>query len=83
MLRCLERVIERRVRNVVRIDSLQYWFYGREKHLTDAIFIVRQLQEEYLACFQELWMAFVDLEMAFDRVYQSSGSVGIEISGCP
>ena len=34
----------------------------------DAIFIVRQLQEKYLAKNKELWMAFVDLEKAFDRV---------------
>ena len=32
------------------------------------IFIVRQLQEKYLARNKELWMAFVDLEKAFDRV---------------
>ena len=35
---------------------------------TDAIFIVRQMQEKYLAKKKELWMAFVDLEKAFDRV---------------
>ena len=34
----------------------------------DAIFIVRQLQEKYLAKKKDLWMAFVDLEKAFDRV---------------
>ena len=34
----------------------------------DAIFIVRQLQEKYLARNKELWMAFVDLEKAFDRI---------------
>ena len=35
---------------------------------TDAIFIVRQLQEKYLGRKRELWMAFLDLEKAFDRV---------------
>src|SRR5580693_3308634 len=34
----------------------------------DAIFIVRQLQEKYLAAKKDWWMAFVDLEKAFDRV---------------
>ena len=29
---------------------------------TDAIFIVSQLQEEYLSKSEDLWMAFVDLE---------------------
>ena len=35
---------------------------------TDAIFIVRQVQERFLAKGKDLWMAFVDLEKAFDRV---------------
>ena len=35
---------------------------------TDAIFIVRQLQEKYLTKKRDLWMGFVDLEKAFDRV---------------
>ena len=59
----LERVIEGRVRKIVKIDSLQFGFMAGWS-TTDAIFIVRQLQEKYL----DLWMAFVDLEKAFDRV---------------
>ena len=35
---------------------------------TDAIFVVRQLQEKYLAANKRLCMAFIDLEKAFDRV---------------
>ena len=35
---------------------------------TDAIFAIRQLQEKYLAANKRLYMAFVDLEEAFDRV---------------
>ena len=35
---------------------------------TDAIFIVCQLQEKHLAANKPLYMAFVDLEKAFDRV---------------
>src|SRR5579862_5111957 len=35
---------------------------------TDAIFIVQQLQEKYMAAKKDLWMAFIDLEKAFDRV---------------
>ena len=38
---------------------MQFGFMaGRSK--TDAIFIVRQLQEKYLAKSKDLWMAFVD-----------------------
>ena len=34
---------------------------------TDAIFIVRQLQEKYLAKNRDLWIAFIDLEKAFAK----------------
>ena len=67
VLKVLERVIEARVRTTVKIDDMQFGFMpGRGT--TDAIFIVRQLQEKFLAKKQDLWMAFVDLEKAFDRV---------------
>ena len=51
----------------MKIDNMQFGFMAG-KSTTDAIFIVRQLQEKYLARNKELWMAFVDLEKAFDRV---------------
>ena len=38
--------------------------------MTAAIFIVRQLQEKYLAMEKDQWMAFIDLEKAFDRMSQ-------------
>src|SRR5437867_4177769 len=38
------------------------------KGTTDAIFIVRQVQEKFLGKQKELWIAFVGLEKAFDRV---------------
>ena len=44
----LERVIERRVRKIVKIDNMQFGFIaGRSTR--DAISIVPQLQEKYLA----------------------------------
>ena len=61
-MKVLERVIERRVRNIVKIDSILFGFMAG-KGTT-----VCQLQEKYLARNKELWMAFVDLEKAFDRV---------------
>ena len=49
------------------IDDSQFGFVpGRGT--TDAIFVVRQLQEKYLAANKRLYMAFVDLEKAFNRV---------------
>src|SRR4051812_41943525 len=45
-----------------------YIYKTKGKGTTDAIFIVRQVQEKLLGKQKELWMAFVDLEKAFDRV---------------
>ena len=60
-------MIEAKIRNRVKIDDMQFGF-SPGKGTTNAIFIVRQLQEKFLAKKKELWMAFVDLEKAFDRV---------------
>ena len=55
------------IRQLVSIDNSQFGFIpGRGT--TDAIFVVRQLQEKYLAANKRLYMAFVDLEKVFDRV---------------
>ena len=51
----------------VEIDEMQCGFMSG-RGTTDAIFIVRQLQEKHLAANKPLYMALVDLEKAFDRV---------------
>ena len=38
------------------------------KGTIDAVFILRRIQEEFLAKQKKLYMCFVDLEKAFDRV---------------
>src|SRR6267154_2254273 len=67
VLKVLKRVIEARVRKMVKLEEMQFGF-SPEKGTTDAIFIVRQVQEKFLGKQKELWMAFVDLEEAFNRV---------------
>ena len=63
----MERVIENIIRERVIIDNMQFGFIpGRGT--TDAIFILRQIQEKHLAKNKKLYFAFVDLEKAFDRV---------------
>ena len=48
------------------IDDSQFGFVpGRGT--TDAIFVVWQMQEKYLVVNKRLYMAFVDLEKAFER----------------
>jgi len=66
-MKVLERVIENRVKSKVCINDMQFGFRSG-RGTTDAIFIVRQIQERFLEKKKDLWMAFVDLEKAFDRV---------------
>ena len=63
----MERIVVGFIRQMVSIDDSQFGFVpGRDT--TDTIVVVRQLQEKYLAANKRLYMAFVDLEKAFDRV---------------
>ena len=67
VMKILERIVDGLIRQLVSIDDSQLGFVpGRGT--TDAIFVVRQLQEKYLAANKRLYMAFVDLEKMFDQV---------------
>ena len=67
VMKVLERIVDGLIRQVVSIHDSQFGFVpGRGT--TDAIFVVRQLQVKYLAANKRLYMAFVDLEKAFDGV---------------
>ena len=67
VMKVFERVLERKIRNLVSLDDVQYGFRpGRDT--IHAIFIVRQIQEKFIAQKKDLWMTFVDLEKAFNRV---------------
>ena len=69
VMKILERIVDSLIRQLVSIDNSQFGFVpGRGT--TDTIFVVRQLQEKYLAANKRLYMAFLDLEKAFDRVPQ-------------
>ena len=73
VMKVLERIVDGLIRQVVSVDASQFGFVpGRGT--TDAIFVVRQLQEKYLpvAANKRLYMAFVVLEKAFDRVPRKS-----------
>ena len=68
-MKLLETIVDGLIRRVVSIGDSQFGTVpGRGT--TDAIFVVRQLQEKYLAVNKRLYMTFVDLEKAFDRVPQ-------------
>ena len=67
VMKVFERVMEKKVRDRIRLDDMQFGFRAG-RGTTDPIFIVRQVQERSLAKGEDLWMAFIDLEKAFDRV---------------
>ena len=73
MMKVMERIVDGMIREMIAIDEMQFAFVpGRGT--TDAIFIIRQLQEKFLSRKDlndknlTLFFAFVDLEKAFDRV---------------
>ena len=66
-MKVLEPVVEGLIRQRVEIDEIQCGFMSGCA-VTDAIFIVHQLQEKHLAANKPLYMAFFNLEKAFDRV---------------
>ena len=67
ILKVMERITEDFIRNIVNIDDIQFGIMPGGG-TTDAIFIVRQIQEAYIRKNRNLFFAFVDLEKAFDRV---------------
>ena len=67
VMKVLQRVASNILRQQVCIDDIPFGFMP-ERSTTDAIFIVRQLQEKFYAINKTLCMAFVDLEKAFDCV---------------
>ena len=64
-MKVVERIVEKLVRKV-NIDDMQFGFMPG-CGTTDAIFLVKQMQEMYLGKKKKLNFAFVDLK-ALDRV---------------
>ena len=60
-------MLEKRIRCQVSIDNMQFGFMPG-KGTTDAILIMRQVQEKHQAKKKKLYLSFVDLENAFDIV---------------
>ena len=63
----VERLLEKRLRRFVKVDQMQFGFKPG-KSTVDTIFILRRMQESYLEKNRKLFICFVDLEKAFDRV---------------
>ena len=63
----LEQVLESNIHEMGNIDEMQFGFVpGRGT--SDAILVVCQLQQKYIIVNRLLYLAFIDLEKAFDHV---------------
>ena len=81
VMKLLERVLDSFIREMVDIDAMQFGIVPG-CGTTDAIFIIRQSKEKYIAANKLLYFAFVDLEKAFFRPStQESSLVGLEEFG--
>ena len=65
-MKIIERELER-IRAFVDFDEAQFGFMPGKRTI-DGLFLVRRLQEEHRAKDKRMYMCFVDLEKAFDRV---------------
>jgi len=63
----VERIFEHRIRQQIAIDDMQFGFM-KGKGTTNAIYMARQMQENFRVKGKNLYFGFVDLEKAFDRV---------------
>ena len=70
-MKVVERIFKHRIRQQIDIDDMQFGFM-KGKGTTDAIFIVRQVQEKFGPKGKKLYFGFVDLEKAFDRVLREA-----------
>ena len=63
----MERIFEYRFRQQIDIDDMQFGFM-KDKGTTDAIFVLRQMQDKFRTKGKKFYVEFEDLEKAFDRV---------------
>jgi len=66
-MKVVEKIFEHRIRQQIEIDDMQFGFMNG-KGTTDAIFMAREMQENFRVKGKKLYFGFVDLEKAFDRV---------------
>ena len=66
-MKIVEKVLERRIQTLINLNEIQFRFMSGKKTV-DAIFILRKMQEEHQKNDNKLYMCFVDMEKAFERV---------------
>ena len=66
-MKVMEHVVEGLIGQRVRIEKMQCGFMSGSR-INGVVLIVCQLQENHLTANKPFYMAFVDMEEAFDRV---------------
>ena len=66
-MKVVERLLEKRLRRLVKVDQMQFGFMSG-RSTVNVIFIFRRMQESFLEKNRKIFICFVDLEKAFDRV---------------
>ena len=63
----IEKILDKRLREIIVIDKMQFGF-SKGTDTTDGIFTIRQVQEKMREKNKKVFMASLDLEIAYDRV---------------
>ena len=66
-IKIVEIVLENIIKGLVTIDDIQFGFMPG-KGTNHALFILKRMQEEFRGREKKLYIRFVDLDKAFDRV---------------
>jgi len=66
-MKVVERIFKYRIQQQIEVEYMQFGFM-KGKGTTDAIFTVRQMQENFRLKGKTLYFGFVNSEKAFDRV---------------
>ena len=72
-MKVVERVPEKRLHRIVTVDKMKFGFMS-ERGTFDTLFILRILQEEYHVRGKMLYMCFMGLRNAFNRVPRIVGN---------
>ena len=68
----VERIFEHRIWQQIEADDMQFGFM-KGKGITDTIFTVRQIQENFRVKGKKLYFGFVDLESVILPIYKEKG----------